>query len=191
MIGIQAWEKEEGGRRPFLYNIAVSMPHLLYSIVPLFFYLNICCLSFFLFSSWLYRDHAEGWLAFFYFLSFFYLKLLDKLGAMRELHLVSFPIRLLSASSSSSINNRGKQQVVCRKEDEKEEEEKKPHLPPPFTMILYIQPGYMGRVFPVNWPSKVLRGRNETKPSCVCACSCSTPINQIAWASLVRTIPIR
>jgi hypothetical protein len=49
-----------------------------------------------------------GWLAFFYFLSFFYLKLLDKLDAMRELHLVSFPIRLLSASSSSSFNNRGK-----------------------------------------------------------------------------------
>jgi hypothetical protein len=35
-------------------------------------------------------------------------------------------------------------------------------------MILYIQPGYMGRVFPDNWPSKVQRGRNETKPSCVC-----------------------
>ena len=99
-------KKAEGG--PFCIISLYQCAHLLYSIVPLFFYLNICCLSFFLFSSWLYRDHAEGWLAFFYFLSFFYLKLLDKLGAMRELHLVSFPIRLLSASSSSSFNNRGK-----------------------------------------------------------------------------------
>ena len=101
-------KKAEGG--PFciisLYQCPIS-----YTASSHSFSISIyvaCCLSFFLFSSWLYRDHAEGWLAFFYFLSFFYLKLLDKLGAMRELHLVSFPIRLLSASSSSSINNRGK-----------------------------------------------------------------------------------